>query len=159
MQTPVKANDLSSAENLALKENIPVICNQSFFADDRGWSLVNHLQGILSSDGQINYSFSYPRVIKAWHRHQKQTDFWACLHGHIRVGIFREPNKYWSITLGERAPYTLVIPPELWHGMVAVDNKGAGLLYYVTKAYCPENPDEERVPHDAFDFAWEIEHK
>ncbi len=159
MQTPPKADSLSDAAEFSLSNNVPVICEQEFFTDDRGWSLVNHLQGVLLPSGQINYSFVYSNVVKAWHRHQKQVDFWSCLHGHIRAGIHREPDEYWSIVLGERSPYTLVIPPDLWHGLIAVDNKGAGLLYYATEAYCPENPDEERAPYDAFDFKWEVQYK
>ena len=33
-------------------------------------------------------------------------------------------------------------------------------FYYVTKAFCPESPDEERMAHDAIEgFPWNIEHR
>jgi dTDP-4-dehydrorhamnose 3,5-epimerase-like enzyme len=68
----------------------PLFVPASLYADDRGWSLMNQLQGVLGPQGQVNYSVMYPDVIKAWHHHTLQTDFWICLHGHLKVGVHRE---------------------------------------------------------------------
>jgi len=54
----------------------------------------------------------------------------------------------------------LIIPPTLWHGAVPVGPDPAGLLYYVTRSYDSENPDEERRPFDSVDgFSWEVENR
>lgn len=145
---------------LALELSEPVLCPVSLYADDRGWSIMNQLQGVLSVEGQINFSQQYPGVVKAWHRHRKQTDFWMCVAGHIKVGVWREGEPWaWMVVLGEKAPGVLVIPPGLWHGAATVGNVAAGLLYYVTESYDPANPDEQRRPYDSVaGFPWSVRH-
>jgi dTDP-4-dehydrorhamnose 3,5-epimerase len=139
----------------------PVFVPASIYADDRGWSIMNQMQGVLSGEGQINYSVQYPNVIKAWHRHQQQTDFWMCVLGNLKVGVYREEDdRAWSIVLGERRPGLLIIPPTLWHGATAVGAAQAGLLYYVNRAYCPQTPDEERRPAMSVKgFPWQVQNR
>lgn len=131
------------------------------FADDRGWSLMNLMQGVMDKQGQVNYSLMYPGVIKAWHRHHLQTDFWMCPMGHLKVGVHDETTQQtWQIVIGQMRPGVLVIPPTLWHGGATVGHEPAGLLYYVTHAYNPEKPDEDRRAHDSIaGFPWQVEHK
>lgn len=148
------------AHELALERNEPVLCPASLFADDRGWSIMNQLQGVMTAQGQVNFSCQYPGVIKGWHRHAKQTDFWMCVHGHIKAGVWREGESWaWMAIMGEKSPGVLVIPPGLWHGAATVGHVPAGLLYYVTHAYDPKNPDEERRGHDSVPgFPWAVRH-
>lgn len=157
---PSSTSPPSAAFEDALAAREPVFLPQQLYTDDRGWSLMNQLQGIMRAEGQINYSVQYPGVIKAWHRHALQTDFWICLTGHIKVGIHREEdNTTWMAIVGEKRPGVLIIPPPLWHGAATVGPTPAGLLYYVTHTYNPEEPDEERRPHDSIDgFPWHVRH-
>lgn len=152
---------LAESFALATDSRAPVFVPSTHFTDDRGWSLMNQMQGVMSDRGQINFSMQYPGVVKAWHRHRLQTDFWSVLVGHIKVGVYdQEHDKAWSIVIGEKRPGTVIIPPPLWHGAATVGNTPAGLLYYVTHSYNPEQPDEERAAHDAFaGFPWQVEHK
>lgn len=151
---------IADAHATALAQHVPVFVPAALYTDDRGWSLMNQLQGVLGPQGQINFSTQYPGVIKAWHHHQKQTDFWICLNGHIKVGVYDEDNDHaWSLVIGEKRPGVLVIPPPLWHGAATVGHVPAGLLYYVTHAYDPANPDEQRRPHDSVTgFPWTVQH-
>jgi len=137
-----------------------LLWSTKIFADDRGWSLMNQMQGVMSDAGQVNFSCQYPGVIKGWHRHAKQTDFWLCCTGHIKAGIHcQDTDTSWKIVLGEKNPFVLVIPPGLWHGAATVGNTPAGLLYYVTHGYNPKEPDEERMAFDAVeDFPWGVQH-
>ena len=58
---------------------------------------------MMSPEGQVNFSSQYPGTIKAWHRHQKQTDFWLCVQGHMKAGIYREQDgMMWQAVFGER---------------------------------------------------------
>jgi len=141
----------------AMESGAPVFLPASYFVDDRGYSLMNLLQGVLAPEGQINFSVQHPGVVKAWHRHRKQTDFWLCLRGHLKVGVYREDAPFaWMTVLGETAPGALVIPPPLWHGAATVGGEAAGLLYFVTRAYDASDPDEERRSHDSVTgFPWE----
>lgn len=152
---------LAEAHQIALESKEPIFVPSQHYTDDRGWSLMNQMQGVMSDQGQINFSVQYPGVIKAWHRHDLQTDFWMGLLGHLKVGIYDQENdKAWSLVIGEKRPGTLIIPPPLWHGAATVGPTQAGLLYYVTHGYNPEKPDEERKAPDAFEgFPWGVEHK
>ena len=144
----------------ACEQREPVFVPAPVYTDDRGWSLMNQLQRIMSDKGQINYSCQYPGITKAWHRHKHQTDFWICLNGNIKAGVFREDDgKAWLLVIGEKRPGVLIIPPTLWHGAATVGHEPAGLLYYVTHAYNPQQPDEERRAHDSVDgFPWDTQH-
>lgn len=149
-----------AAYEMALEKGEPVFVPASYFVDDRGHSLMNLLLGVLSPEGQINFSVQHPGVVKAWHRHRKQTDFWLCLRGHIKVGVYKEDAPFaWMTVLGERAPGALIIPPPLWHGAATVGGEPAGLLYFVTRAFDASAPDEERLPYDAVaGFPWDTRH-
>lgn len=148
------------AYEFALDQSEPVFVPVSYFADDRGWSVMNQFQQVLAPEGQVNFSMTYPNVIKAWHRHHHQTDFWICLVGHIKAGVYRDDDqRAWLTTIGEKRQGTLIIPPQLWHGVATVGTEPAGLLYYVTKAYNPAAPDEERKPYDSIEgFPWRVQH-
>ena len=153
---------LADAHDSALKGCEPLfVPTEQVFTDDRGWSIMNQLQGVLDPGGQINFSCQYPKVVKAWHRHQFQTDFWLCLLGHIKAGVYRETDgRAWSIVLGEKRPGVLIIPPLLWHGAATLGDRSADLLYYVTRIFDPGNPDEQRRPFDSIDgFDWGAQHR
>lgn len=155
----------AQAHEKALAERQPQVVPLSYFADDRGWSLMNLFTGVLNG-GQCNYSVLYPGVFKAWHRHRLQTDFWVVLHGMAKIGVFDEDRRHepgyrgHTITAGEKRPCAVIVPAPLWHGLTCIGGEPCGLLYYVTHAYNAESPDEERIAHDAFpSFRWDVEHK
>ncbi len=152
---------LTEAYEIAKRESEPIFVPVGVYADDRGWSIMNQFQGVMSGEGQINYSVMYPQVIKAWHRHRVQTDFWLCLNGHLKIGINDEKSgRTWSIVVGEKRPGVLIIPPTFWHGAATVGPDPAGLLYYVTHTYNAAQPDEERCEYDSIaGFNWGVEFK
>ena len=119
------------------------------------------MQGVLDPKGQINYSVQHPGVVKAWHRHALQTDFWLCVMGNLKVGVHRDTDgRSWMAVVGEKRAGVVVIPSPLWHGAATVGPSSAGLLYYVTKEYDPAAPDEDRAAPDAFaGFPWSVEHR
>jgi dTDP-4-dehydrorhamnose 3,5-epimerase len=155
-----QSGDLAAAHEHAKANNEPVFVPAQLFTDDRGWSMMNQMQGVMGPQGQINFSVQYPGVVKAWHRHALQTDFWICLQGHIKVGVYRETdNVAWLLVIGEKRPGVMVIPPPLWHGAATCGDTPAGLLYYVTHAYNAAKPDEDRRAHDSVvGFPWHVRH-
>ena len=157
---PVFEGSYPEAHKRALDAGEPVFVPVDVYTDDRGWSIMNQLQGVMTGGGQLNYSVQYPGVIKAWHRHQKQTDFWLCLGGHIKVGVHRDDGVSWVGVIGEKRPGVVIVPPTLWHGAATVGHVPAGLMYYVTHAYDAANPDEERRAFDSVPgFPWRTEHR
>ena len=145
----------------ALAGREPIFVPAAVHVDDRGWSLMNLLRGVLAPEGQVNFSLQFPGVIKAWHRHRLQTDFWLCVQGHIKAGVHdADRGRSWVQVFGEKQPGVLVIPPGLWHGAATVGPVPAGLVYYVTRAYDPAAPDEERRAADSVPgFSWQVENR
>ncbi len=116
---------------------------------------------------QISHTVTYPGVIKAFHWHRRQTDYWYCVGGNIRVGLvdLREGSptegEHAAISLGEWARQVLKIPPGVAHGYQVLGSTPAQLIYYTTEPYDPCDPDEERIGWDdaAIGFDWEIRNR
>lgn len=119
------------------------------FKDSRGRNISDLFPDI--QQGQINLSHSYPGTIRAFHRHKKQWDFWYLVAGDIEVALYNEESKELRLEyLSGNDDTVLEIEPMLWHGFKVLGQKEATLLYYVTRQYDPDNPDEERAPYDKF---------
>jgi dTDP-4-dehydrorhamnose 3,5-epimerase len=127
------------------------------FLDSRGWSLNDIFRLFEGEEFQINYSVLHPGVIKAWHRHKYQDDYFCVLKGNAQVGIFSEvpsadgklkgPEKHF---IGEHNPAVVRVKAGEWHGLTAIGCEPVGLLYLVTRKYDPESPDEERAGWENF---------
>lgn len=143
----------------------PRIVQLKPFLDQRGLSFhdifSNVKQNMLSNgksilDFQVNYSTLHPGIIKAWHRHKNQDDYFCVLSGDAKVGIVTEDpanggeTKIESYCIGESNPAVIHINAGEWHGLTAIGNKPCGLLYFVTQQYNPEVPDEERANYTRF---------
>lgn len=110
--------------------------------------------------GDINYSFIYPNGLVAWHRHQKQTDYWHVIKGSLKVGLFDPQTKKLEwVYLHEHERQTLAIGPKIWHGYRNIAKGETILSYYITEKYNSKNPDEQRLPVGAFGENWETEIK
>jgi dTDP-4-dehydrorhamnose 3,5-epimerase len=95
---------------------------------------------------QANLSISYPKVIRAWHRHLRgQIDYFIVLKGTLKICIYDEETKELIeiISTGE-IPRIVRVPGKYWHGFKVVGNQPAWLLYFVNKLYDYDDPDEER---------------
>ena len=120
------------------------------FTDSRGWSLNDIYSHFPGDEYQINYSILYPGIIKAWHRHKYQDDYFCILKGMAQVGGYSDEEGPQKFFIGEHNPAVVHIKAGEWHGLTAVGTKPVGLLYLVTNLYDPRLPDEERAPHDSF---------
>ena len=125
------------------------------FMDARGWSL-NDIYSMFDLDEfQVNFSILNPDVIKAWHRHKNQDDYFCVVKGMAQIGTYSDkdgPEKYF---IGEHNPAIVKIPAGEWHGLKALGNEPCGLLYFVTNLFDLENPDEERAgPFDFVESTW-----
>ncbi|MCM3571047.1 dTDP-4-dehydrorhamnose 3,5-epimerase family protein [Neobacillus mesonae] len=122
--------------------------------DDRGYfmELIRDDENLLSRFGQASMSMSYPGVIKAFHYHEKQDDVWFFPIGNAQVVLYdlREDSKTNGQTdvfyMGEENPIVLVIPKGVAHGYRVLGEKPAAIIYFTTKSYNPNQPDEKRIP-------------
>ncbi len=102
--------------------------------------------------GQWSQSLMYTGVIKAWHIHKKQTDWWYVGTGVLKVVLYDkrpESSTYgqtMEIMLGDdREARVLKVPPGVAHGCKCLSGP-ANLFYITSRTYDPE--DEGRIPHD-----------
>lgn len=126
-------------------------------ADERGY-----LMEVLRSDDQLYQQFgqtyvtaAYPGVVKAWHYHRRQTDYFCVLSGMAKVVLYDaredsptkgEVNEFF---MGEFNRKLLVIPPYVYHGYKNIGTQLCLLLNIPTQTYDYAAPDELRVdPHD-----------
>jgi dTDP-4-dehydrorhamnose 3,5-epimerase len=141
---------------------MPRVTSLNKFADSRGWSLNDiYAQIPLTSRQQVNFSILYPGIVKAWHRHKHQDDYFCVLTGMAQVGVYSDENGAEKFFIGEHNPAVIHIKAGEWHGLTAIGDKPVGLLYMVTKDYNPNEPDEERAGHLSFvdDEWWKPENK
>ena len=99
---------------------------------------------------QANLSFTYPNIIRAWHRHVKgQTDYFLALKGMIKICAFDDKTSEVNEIISSGLDLQVVrMPGHYWHGFKALGNEPAMLLYFTTNLYDPANPDEERRAWD-----------
>ncbi|MHB8717877.1 MAG: dTDP-4-dehydrorhamnose 3,5-epimerase family protein [Candidatus Dormibacteria bacterium] len=106
-----------------------------------------------------------PELIKAFHWHKKQWDYWDIVAGNARVVLadLRDDSPsagtVQSLILGENAPKMVAIPPGVAHGYQCLSSADVQLVYYVTEPYDPANPDEGRIAYDdpRIGFDWSIQ--
>lgn len=95
---------------------------------------------------QANISFTYPGIVRAWHRHLKgQIDYFICLRGSIMICAYDDKTGELNeiISAGDDSKIVRV-PGYYWHGFKVVGNEPALLLYFVNRLYDYTDPDEER---------------
>lgn len=126
------------------------------FVDERGFFselMRDDWKDLLFDDkiDQFNLSFSYPNIVRAWHRHLKgQIDYFICISGAIKVCAYDDRADSESfgeldeIILSEENLRVARIPGILWHGYKAIGTKPIKMLYGVNKLYNYNDPDEER---------------
>ena len=110
----------------------------------------------LDGFGQWSESLMYQDVIKAWHVHMIQTDFWYVSSGVIKAVLcdrrsdYPGYNEIAEFILDNQAGI-LRIPPGVAHGCKVL--QGPAMLMYITsKVYNPE--DEGRIAYDTLDYDW-----
>ncbi len=139
--------------------------------DDRGYFLeVARLgQGLAAhfppESTQVSAAVNYPGIIKAFHYHRHQTDYWVPMAGMFQVALVDlrqgSPTHGLRNTLyvGSLRPWQLVIPPGVGHGYKVIGNDPSVLVYVTDRHYNPA--DEGRVPYNdpGINYDWELQHK
>jgi dTDP-4-dehydrorhamnose 3,5-epimerase len=151
------------------------------WADQRGYFIEQLKRGDRDDQGrpflpehafaQMSRSLSYarggnpPELIKAFHWHKQQWDYWDIIQGDARVVLVDlrhaspTAGRIQTLVLGENAPRMVAIPPLVAHGYQCLSQRDVVLTYYVTEPYNPEDPDEGRIPWNdpRIGFDWTIE--
>jgi dTDP-4-dehydrorhamnose 3,5-epimerase len=150
-------------------------------ADQRGYFLEQLKRGDVDDQGrpflpeqsfaQMSRSLAYarggnpPELIKAFHWHRRQWDYWDIVQGNARIVLVdlrsQSPTagRTQVVIAGQNSPKMVAIPPLVAHGYQVLDLHDVLLCYYVTEAYDAQQPDEGRIPWDEprIAFDWSIE--
>lgn len=123
--------------------------------DERGYfeELIRKTDDFFSEGfGQLSHSYMVQDVVKAWHVHKTQTDWWFCATGKIKMAVYdmrknsptyKEMNEY---ILGDEPDNIIVkIPAGVAHGMKVLE--GPCHFIYVTSGIYSKD-EEGRIPYD-----------
>jgi dTDP-4-dehydrorhamnose 3,5-epimerase len=142
----------------------------SLWPDDRGYFLevARMGQGLVAdfpAESQISAALNYPGIIKAFHYHKFQTDYWVVVTGQLQVALvdlrsnsatFGKKN---TLYLGVLRPWQLLVPPGVAHGYKVIGEQPAMLVYVTNRSYDPS--DEGRIAYNdpSIHYDWELQHK
>jgi dTDP-4-dehydrorhamnose 3,5-epimerase len=106
-------------------------------------------------------------VIRAWHYHKKQDDFWAAVKGMVKAVLYdgREGSptrgEVQEVFLGEQNMVLLKIPIGVMHGYKTIGTEPSLLVNLPTEPYLASDPDEYRLPFNTDDipYDWDIKMK
>ncbi len=111
--------------------------------------------------GQWSHSLVRQDVIKAWHLHHVQVDWWYVVSGVLRVGLCdrREDSptnkKVMDFLMGDQQPACVVrIPPGVAHGYRAVQGP-ANIFYMTSRVYDPDDIIHLDYDDPTIDFDWQ----
>ncbi|MEM2927742.1 MAG: dTDP-4-dehydrorhamnose 3,5-epimerase family protein [Nitrososphaerota archaeon] len=121
--------------------------------DERGFFceiLRQDWRDILSGEWivQANLSYSYPGIVRAWHRHLRgQIDYFIVVNGAMKICVYDDETKELDEIIASEHKLQIVrIPGFFWHGTKTIGNKPSLTIYFVTRLYDYRSPDEERRP-------------
>ncbi len=131
--------------------------------DDRGrlFEVLRNDDPHFQKFGQAYVTTTYPGVVKAWHRHQRQDDYFCVVSGMLKLVMIDDrvesPSRgaVQEVWLGDYKPRLVIVPRGVWHGWTALGDKEAIVLNLVTERYDHAHPDEERLaPHGVLAYDW-----
>ena len=146
----------SSIEGVSFKDLVTHPDERGFFRE-----IIRHTDPFFGEGfAQWSHSLMYTGVIKAWHFHKKQVDWWYVASGLLKVALHdtrpESPTrgKTMEFLMGDQqVPRVVRIPPGVAHGCKCL--QGPSHLFYITsQIYDPS--DEGRIQHDdpAIGYDW-----
>lgn len=124
--------------------------------DERGrlMEILRSDEEIFQNFGQVYMTTAYQGVVKAWHYHKKQDDYFTCISGTMRLVLYdarKDSPTYKEIndfTINLENPILVKIPKFVYHGFKCIGDREAIVINTPTLSYNPKEPDEYRL--DAF---------
>ena len=139
------------------------------YEDDRGYliEIARHVddpepRGVVHKFGQV-YLVGDPvrGLIRAFHKHEKLWDWFFISHGSAKF-VFKDDRPKSStygnlqtVIASARNPRLLVVPPGVFHGWMSLEDD-TQMVSTASHIYNRTQPDETRVPPDAFGDVWTV---
>jgi len=128
-----------------------------WITDERGklMEMLRCDEPLFEKFGQVYITIGYLGVVKAWHYHKKQDDYFTCISGSMKLALYdarkdsptyKEVNDF---TIDLENPILVRIPKFVYHGFKCVGDKEAVVINAPTLSYNTKDPDEYRL--DAFE--------
>lgn len=110
--------------------------------------------------GQVSHSFMLGGVVKAWHIHKTQTDWWYVVSGKVKAVLYdmrknsKSHRECMEMVLdANRSPnMVLKIPPGVAHGLKVITGP-ANLVYVTSGTYSQE--EEGRIEYNDADIGYD----
>jgi dTDP-4-dehydrorhamnose 3,5-epimerase len=148
VQTKIQNYDLEGVHSVDIKKNVD---ERGFFTEAarQDWHDLFADKWI----SQANLSYSYPGIVRAWHRHARgQIDYFMVLKGAMKIVAYDEEpgskthGKMVELVASEDRLQIVRIPGKYWHGTKTVGDRPSLTIYFVNNLYDHKRPDEERRP-------------
>ena len=142
--------------------------------DDRGflYEVIHATDSFVHKFGQVYVVGSPTRgTVRAFHKHAALWDYFCILRGAGKFvlavadeeevrrsrdgGTECVPTALQTFVLTERKPAVLVVPPEIWHGWMALEDNTL-LVSIGSEVYKRQDPDEVRASPDIFGDVWSV---
>jgi dTDP-4-dehydrorhamnose 3,5-epimerase len=101
--------------------------------------------------GQVYVTTAHPGMVKAWHHHRQQTDYFCLIQGRARFALYDARTGSASrglideIVCDGDSPQLIVIPPGVYHGFKCIGDTDAICINCPTAPYNSADPDEQRL--------------
>jgi dTDP-4-dehydrorhamnose 3,5-epimerase len=121
--------------------------------DERGrvMEMLRSDDDIFDKFGQAYVTTAYPGVVKAWHYHKIQDDYFVVVSGMMKVVLFdgrrNSPTEGLinEFFMGVYNPAILKIPRGVMHGFKCISSEESMVVNIPTEPYNHEEPDEYRL--------------
>ena len=121
--------------------------------DERGFlmEILRADDDIFRQFGQVYLTVGFLGVVKGWHYHKIQTDYFTVIQGMMKVALYDDRKdspthgEINEIFMGRLNPILITIPPFVVHGMKAVGVEAGFVINCPTHPYNRDEPDEYRI--------------
>ena len=129
--------------------------------DDERGSVMHMLRNdseIFSKFGEIYFSISYPKAIKAWHMHKDMILNYACVEGKLKLVLYDDRansktfGKIQELTLSTDDYFLVTVPPLIWNGFVNIGSNNSILancssVPYRNDEIIRKSPFDKQIPY------------
>jgi len=145
-------------------KGLEIVFFETFF-DDRGYlfEIIHNYE--MTKFGRV-YAAGDPvrGTVRAFHKHFISWDHFCILKGSAKF-VFVDDRKdsptfkaQEIVTISEKSPKLIIIPPGIWHGWVSLEDDTI-LLTINSELFDKEKPDEARISPDSFGDVWTVKGK
>ena len=125
--------------------------------DERGrlMEILRNDDDIFEKFGQAYMTTAKPGIVKAWHCHRLQDDYFVCIGGRMKLALYdarKDSPTYGTVCeliMSPEDPFLVKIPANVYHGFKCVSDTEAIVINIPTMPHNRKEPDEYRL--DAYE--------